>query len=190
MTAPDIPEQTAAAEPVLFDAVLFPHRSLPPGAFVVLMIAVTGISFGAGVAFAVIGAWPVLGFFGLDVLLLAWFFHLSYRSGRLYETVRLTRERLIVRRVHPDGAARSWSFQPFWLRVEIDRPAPHTRQLALVSHGRRLAIGSFLTPEEKQGLATELRAALAQVRSLPTGGAVGRGPAEDQAARPSTSRMP
>src|SRR5712671_3378683 len=95
---------TAAAEDhVHFDAVLQPHRSLSPTGFWILMAAVTGLSFAAGIAFLLMGAWPIFGFFGLDVALLYLAFRLNYRSGRLVETVRLTDRQLTVRRLHPGG---------------------------------------------------------------------------------------
>ena len=167
MTAtPDNPP-LPASEPVLFDAVLYPHRSLPRAAFWVVMGVVAAMSFAAGIVFTLIGAWPVLGFFGLDVLLLGWLFHLSYRQARLHETVRLTPQRLTVQRVHPDGRARSWSFQPFWVRVELEEPPQPASELSLASHGRQVAIGGFLSPEEKVDFANELRRALRRVRAAP-----------------------
>ena len=151
-------------EPVLFDAVLYPHRSLSPKGFWILMTAVSLVSFAAGVAFLAAGAWPVFGFFGIDVLLLAWCFRLNYRNARLHETVHLTPSVLTVRRVLPSGTARSWSFQPFWLRVEMDDPPRSGSQLTIFSHGKRLIIGSFLTPDEKRELADALSQALRQAR--------------------------
>ena len=64
----------AELEPTLFSAVLTPHRSLGRVGFLVLMALIGGISFVAGIVFLLIGAWPVFGFFGLDVLLLYWAF--------------------------------------------------------------------------------------------------------------------
>ncbi len=167
MTEPG-PCQHGAAEPVLFDAVLYPHRSLSPSGFWILMGAVSGISFAAGILFTIMGAWPVFGFFGLDVLLLAWCFHRSYRQARLYETVRLTTRRLTVQRVEPGGTARTWTFPPFWLRVEMDDPPRHESRLTLSSHGQHLTIGSFLTPEERADFARALRGALHRLRRGPT----------------------
>ena len=166
--APVAPGGAAApAEPVLFDAVLYPQRSLSPRGFWILMGIVAGLSFSAGIVFMLMGAWPVLGFFGADVLLLGLFFHLSFRRARLYETVRLTPDRLTVRRVHPDGQARTWTFQPFWLRVEIRQPHRHGSELSLISHGRRLTIGSFLNAGEKADFADALRRALEISRRPP-----------------------
>ena len=154
-----------AQGPKLFDAVLYPHRSLTPAGFWVLMSLVVVVSFMAGMAFVVAGAWPVLGFFGIDALLLYWCFQLNYRSGRLYETVELTERELVVKRVTATGRVNRWSFQPFWLRVEIDDPPRQGSPLVLTSHGQSLSIGSFLSPEERLQLAQALRTALQNLRS-------------------------
>lgn len=162
-------QPAAASEPMLFDAVLYPHRSLGPRAFLLLMACIAGVSFIAGIVFLIAGAWPVFGFLGLDVLLVYWAFMASYRSGRLHEIVRLTPKMLTVERRHPGGRVQSWSFQPYWLRVDIDDPPEHESQIVLSSHGRSLAIGSFLSPDERGDLARALRRALAQARSATAG---------------------
>ena len=55
-------------QPELFSALLTPHRSLNRTGFLALMIFVSLVSFAAGLAFLLMGAWPVFGFFGLDVI--------------------------------------------------------------------------------------------------------------------------
>jgi uncharacterized membrane protein len=149
---------------LLFDAVLRPHRSLSKLGFLIFMAALATISFAAGILFLLQGAWPVFGFFGIEVGLVYIAFKLNYRSGRLTETVQLDAKELLVRRVDPAGRAASWTFQPNWLRVSIDNPPEHESQLVLTSHGRSLTIGSFLTPEERLEVAQGLRAALARWR--------------------------
>ena len=149
-----------AGEAALFDAVLHPHRSLSPFGFVILMTCVGLVSFTDGIVFLLAGAWPVFGFFGLDAALIYIAFRMSYRSGQLHETVRLTRTALTVRRVSPSGAVKSWTFEPYWLRVEMDDPPEHHSQLRLTSHGRALVIGSFLSPPERLDLARALETAL------------------------------
>jgi uncharacterized membrane protein len=150
---------------VLFDAVLYPHRSLSPLGFRLLMGAVIAVGLAAGIAFLSIGAWPVLGFFGLEFLLLYVAFRASYRRGRLYETVRLTADELEVRRVHPGGEAFRWSFRPpHWLSVHMDEPPRHESLVTLASHGRRVVVGSFLSPDERRDFARALEAALARLR--------------------------
>ena len=153
-------------EPV-FRAVLTPNRSLSRLGFALVMGALCAVSFAAGIVFALHGAWPVFGFFGLDVLLLYGAFKLSYRSGRLSETLELTPERLVVRRIEPSGESREWQFQPYWLRVELDEAESGGAELALASHGRRLVIGSFLSAPECASLALALKKALLGMRATP-----------------------
>lgn len=155
----------AAERRILFDAVLHPHRSLSPRGFAMLMGAVTAVSLTVGGWFLAQGAWPVFGFFGLDVLLLYAAFRLSYRAGRMHERVRLTDGELEVQRVDHRGGRRCWRFQPYWLRVAIDDPPEHDSQVVLSSHGRSVVVGSFLTPEERLDFARALRRALTQWRS-------------------------
>ena len=157
-----------AAEPgadkVWFDAVLHPHRSLSPVGFIILMVALASVSFTMGIMFLLAGAWPVFGFFGLDVLLVYIAFRANYRSGMVYETLRLTSDDFTVRRVLPNGREKSWTFQPYWLRVQMDNPPTTESELKLLSHGRELVIGSFLTPDERLEVAEALTTALARNR--------------------------
>jgi len=145
---------------VIFDAILTPHRSLSPRGFFLLMAAISGISFTAGLGFFLMGAWPIVGFLGLDVLLIYIAFKINFRAARLYETVVVTRDRLVVERVSPRGDAQQWRFQPAWLQILMDDPPAHDSQLTLRSHGRSLRIGAFLTAEERLDLANALRQAL------------------------------
>lgn len=148
----------------LFDAVLEPHRSLGKTGFTILMVAIAAVGFMAGICFLLAGAWPVFGFFGLDVVLIYIAFKANYRSARMYETLLLTEDSLNVERVGPGRAHGSWQFQPYWLRIEMDDPPEHASQLTLASHGKRLVIGKFLTPEERLEVARALRAALAGLK--------------------------
>lgn len=154
----------AAPSPVFFDTVLQPHRSLPPRGFTMLM-ALTGVlSVSLGTGFVLLGAWPVCGFFGLDVLLLYVAFRHSYRSARQRETVRLTAADLTVERVSVRGERRHWRFQPYWLRVVFEERDEETNRLVLTSHGRSLVVGSFLAPAERRTLAASLKGALGRWR--------------------------
>lgn len=158
------PNGGSCADESAFHAVLHPHRSLPPAGFLVLMLLLSAVSFATGVAFLMLGAWPVFGFFGLDVLLVYVAFRLNYRSGRIYETLTLTRSELEVSRIYPSGSRQRWTFQPYWLRIRMDDPPRYDSELTLSSHGRSLVIGSFLGPDEKLDLAHALAAAIARAK--------------------------
>ena len=90
----------AAVDPKIFSAVLTPHRSLGPTGFLILMLCLGGLSFISGVIFVSLGAWPVFGFFGLDVLLVYFAFRANYRTARAYEDVIMTASDLSVRKLN------------------------------------------------------------------------------------------
>src|SRR5262245_9358657 len=157
------PEQTQA-EPEPFRALLTPHRSLGPTGFLVLMIALGAISFVTGVLFLVAGAWPVLGFFGLDVLIIYVAFKLNYRSGRLYETVGLTPALVTLTRVTPSGRRTPFDVSPYWARVSLREWPDGRTVLSVVSRGKEVAFGRFLTDGERRELADALTGALLAAR--------------------------
>src|ERR1700674_5948998 len=90
-------------QPELFSALLTPHRSLNRTGFLVLMGFVSVVSFAAGLAFLLMGAWPVFGFFGLDVLAIYWAFRVNFRRARATEEISVTPSELRVRRVSHRG---------------------------------------------------------------------------------------
>jgi uncharacterized membrane protein len=157
------------AETPIFAAVITPHRSLDSTGFLIVMLAIGGLSFASGVVFLLLGAWPVFGFLGLDVLLVYWAFRANFRAARAYEEVTVTATELTVRKVSHHGAVREWTLNPVWVR--LDR-AVHEEfgieRLFLVSHGRRLSVANFLSPDEKASFATALSAAIGEAKRGPT----------------------
>jgi uncharacterized membrane protein len=150
--------------PVFLDAVLQPYRSLPPAGFAALMAVLGGVSFVVGTIFFLIGAWPVVGFFGLDVALIYIAFRLNYRSARQTEHVRLVEDALTVERVGVRGERRRWRFQPYWLRVVFEEKDEDTNRLYIASHGSSLVLGAFLGAGERRHFADRLTAAMARWR--------------------------
>src|ERR1700731_2433767 len=156
-------------EPTLFSAVITPHRSLSGVGFLVLMIALGGVSFAAGIVFLMLGAWPVFGFFGLDVLLIYWAFRINYRRALAYEEVIVMPSELRVRKVSHRGRVAEWSLNPLWVRLDRDTHAEFgIERLFLVSRGRRLPIAGFLSPPEKESFAAALGAAIGEAKRGPT----------------------
>jgi uncharacterized membrane protein len=149
-----------------FRVVLYPHRSLGPKGFLVLMTAIGGVSFVTGMAFLLKGAWPVFGFFGLDVALVYAAFKLNYRAGRLHEMVELTPEMLTITRVHPSGAQESFDFNPYWVRVRLAEGPQGRTDLRLASSGREFAFARFLTDDERREFSQILTGALARTRTV------------------------
>jgi uncharacterized membrane protein len=153
---------------VFFERRLEPHRSLSRRGCHLLLGALATLSLTVGTIFWVAGAWPVIGFMGLDVLLLWAALRVSYNQAKAYEQVRLTEASLIVERVAANGATRRWDLQPTWLQVELAEPVRHDSPVRLWTHGRALDIGLLLAPEPRQEFARSLRQALADWRRSPT----------------------
>jgi uncharacterized membrane protein len=157
------------AQPELFSARLTPHRSLNRAGFLVLMAFLSAVSFVAGFAFLLMGAWPVLGFFGLDVLAIYWAFRINFRHARASEEIWVTPSELRVRRVSHRGHVVEFVLNPLWVQLDQRTHAEFgIEKLYLVSKGRRVSIGSFLGPEEKASFAKALLVALQAARRGPT----------------------
>jgi uncharacterized membrane protein len=157
-----------AHEAPLFDVRLNPHRSLGRGGFRNFMLATFALSALVSLPFYLMGAWPVVGFMGLDVLGLYVAFRLNFRSARAYEELRLTPLELLFARVNAHGARREWRFNPAWVRFErIEHEEFGTQRLSLVSRGRSLEVGAFLGPDQKAELAAKFSRALAEARRGP-----------------------
>jgi uncharacterized membrane protein len=166
-------DNNSLPEPKIFAATITPHRSLGSTGFLILMLCIGALSFGCGMLFLLLGAWPVFGFLGLDVLLIYVAFRANFRAARAYEEVTITASELTVRKVSHHGVVREWTLNPLW--VQLDRIVHEEfgiERLFLVSRGRRLAVASFLSPDEKASFARALSAALGEAKRGPTRTAV------------------
>lgn len=151
--------------PLLFSAELRPHRSLSPRGFALLLMLIASTCFLSGLLFWSMGAWPIAGFFGLDIVAVQVAFRLNYRAARAREIVEMTRDRLSVRRIAPNGEAEDFSFNPYWARLDVERvPDWGITRIAVTSHGRSLPIGAFLGPDERESFAAAFSDALAAAR--------------------------
>jgi uncharacterized membrane protein len=152
-------------EAELFSARLTPHRSLNRTGFLVVMAFVIVVSFAAGIAFLLMGAWPVFGFFGLDVLAIYWAFRIYFRRAKACEEIRVTPSELQVRRISHRGHVVEFTFNPLWVQLDCKTHAEFgIERLYLVSKGRRIAIANFLGAEEKESFFKALMAALHAAR--------------------------
>ena len=167
MTASNDFEQATQVE--LFSALLTPHRSLSRTGFMVLMAFLCAVSFAAGLAFLLMGAWPVLGFFGLDMLVIWWAFRVNFRRAAASEEITVTPSELRVRRTSHRGHVVEWVLNPLWVQLDQKIDAEFgIERLYLLSRGHRVSIASFLGPDEKASFAKALLAALQAAKRGPT----------------------
>lgn len=159
------PGDEDAAEPTLLSVRYQPHRSLNQRGFMIVMGVVAGISFVCGIAFLMMGAWPVFGMFGLDVLAIWLAFRLNFRSARACEEILVTPSLIRLRHVTADGAVFEEELNPLWTRLNRELHEDFGLQrLTLEMRGRPYVIGGFLHTAQREELADSLAAALAQAK--------------------------
>ena len=159
----------ALDQPKLFSALLTPHRSLNRTGFLVLMSFLSVVSFATGIAFLLMGAWPVFGFLGLDVLVIYWALRVNFRRAAATEEITVTPSELRVRRVSHRGHVAEWVLNPLWVQLDQKTHAEFgIEKLYLLSKGRRVSIASFLGPDEKASFAKALLDALQAAKRGPS----------------------
>lgn len=150
----------------VWQATLTPHRSLDRNGFYILMGLVVLVNLVVAGMFVALGAWPIAGFAGLDVLLVWWAFRVNFADARKLERISITEHELVLDRLSEKHPPEQQRFVRRWVRVELeeDRERELIGSLLLVSGRTRVAVGEFLGPEERRTLAQALKSALAVPR--------------------------
>jgi uncharacterized membrane protein len=152
----------------LFEDTLTPHRSLGRRGFRALMLATCCATTALSVPFYLLGAWPIIGFFGIDVLAIYVAFRMNFRAARACEHFYLTYFELKFARVSAKGARREWRFTPAWVRLErVDDEEYGPQRLTLHSRGRSWQIARGVGPDRKAEFAGAFTRALAEARQGP-----------------------
>lgn len=150
----------------LFAATLTPHRSLTRRGYRYVIALVCVMATIPGIVFFSLGAWPIIGFLGLDVLAIGWALAASMQSGKQFEEITLWPDELEVKQVSSAGKAEISRFNPFFVKLVIDRDF-NERITGLHLRGRDadLVIGAFLNPDDKTSFARVFGTALKKARS-------------------------
>lgn len=148
---------TKLSNDTFLDVSLSPSRSLSPRGFAALMFVAGAISGVAGVHFYLKGAWPIMGFFGLDLAVLYWAFKASYKQGMLTERIQLSASDLTIERSQPGRKSQAWTMHPSWVQVSVDDPEEHTATLKLRDRSTAIELGRFLPPRERAQVADVIR---------------------------------
>lgn len=153
------------ADEPFFSALLMPHRSLGRTGFTILMATLVAGWLATGALFLSQGAWPVFGFFGLDVLLVYVAFRLNYRAALAREEVSVSRTALDIRKTAPSGRVEQHRFNPFWARFSVARHAEiGITRMQVEAQGQSVGIGGFLNPDDRESFAAAFSRALATAK--------------------------
>ena len=145
---------------IYLDLTILPYRSLSKKGFRNLMFCVAFIFFLIGAYFWYLGAWPVFGFIGLDVWLLYYAFKINYRSGEIFETLKIEKEKFLITRNFPSGKQQSWNLEPYWASVELNSQKRNEENLILKSKDKIVLVGSFLNYNDKRKLFDRIQEAI------------------------------
>jgi uncharacterized membrane protein len=175
------PAGPPATETVLFSAELRPNRSSTARALKWLALLLAAAMTPVALGFSLLGAWPVFGFMGLELVALVALLHFNHRRSGIVERIAVTERQVHLERVNHWGRRDAWAFPKHWVRVKLLRPDTPDCRLEIRSHRHVIPLGGFLTPAERHevwsALSRHVSAVCAPARPRPM----------DQS--PSTSRM-
>ena len=108
--------------------------------------------------FTLQGAWLVLPFAGLEIIVLVSVFYYWYKHNNRMEVLKFDREQLILERGvnQPEEVQ---AFARFWLKAELPHDADHWYLTRVILHHRddRVEIGRFLNADDKKQLVKHIR---------------------------------
>ena len=123
------------------------------------------VCFTIGAVFFSLGLWPVMGFMGLDFLLIYWAFKANYHSAKAYEDVEISRFHVLLRKVNPKGETTTHEFPQYGTRFEVDRHEEiGITKMRLTNRREEIELGIFLNPADKESFATAFKRALSQAK--------------------------
>jgi uncharacterized membrane protein len=146
---------------------LAPHCSLSPRGARLFFASICVPTFLVAGAATVLGFWPVLPFAGGEMLLLAWALYTNMQRRFEHETIDVSETQVVIE--YSRGETRRFEFPRHWSQVKIRRPKSplHRGQLVIESHGRACEVGQFLSEEDRQRLAAELRRLIGGMNQSP-----------------------
>lgn len=153
-------------DPILFEAVSTPPAPLS-GRGMRWLCALAAVAAAVpAVVFTLLGAWPVLGFIGVEVALVLGLVAMHRRQSRArVERIRLAHGKLVIHRNDGRGGRDSTELDAYWTRLSLEEPVGGGALLLASARGRSVEIGRFLAPDEKRDLADALEAALRSYRN-------------------------
>lgn len=150
----------------LFAATLTPHRSLSPVGKRVVIGLVAALALVPGLIFYIAGAWPVVGFMGLDIVAVWIALTISMRGGKAYEVITLWPAALELKKVDAKGVEDVLSFTPGTVRFLVDRDYnERVTALWFKTGERKVPVGAFLSPDEKLSFSKVFGTALRKARA-------------------------
>jgi len=148
---------------------IVPNCSLSTRGALVFFGSLCLATFGIATFMTFRGFWPVLPFAGLEMLLLGWALHRSLQRRYQSETITVSDDDVRIEHTDPIHYVEV-VFPRHWARVKLRRPHSrlHPSRLTIESQGRQCEVGSFLTEQERRGLAQRLQRLIGRMNESPS----------------------
>jgi uncharacterized membrane protein len=150
---------------ILFQAEVTPHRSLSSRGLRVIIAFVCVVGLGTTTLFWAMGAWPIAGFNGVEILLAIVLLREHQKSARAKEILWLSEAGLRIRRVDARGRTNEFLLPAGWLNVVLAERPGRVPGLYLAARGAQVEVAMSLGEPEKRDLAEALAGALHRVRN-------------------------
>lgn len=146
-----------------------PNRSLSREGMLVFFLAVAVFSLLVALRCILLGAWLVLPFTVLELVVLGCCLYLFDRSSRYSETIRISPDSILFIARRGVKVLQECRFQTYWARValQLDQHSWYPGKLLLQSHGRSIEIGACLTEDDRKAFAASIKASLEDCRRMP-----------------------
>ena len=136
---------------------IYSNNSLSTKGFYILMTSIILPALFIGTAFSLIGAWPVLGFMGLEIILIYIFFKILFYKNNFYEHIMLDKAKFSISYNNKNNVINSVNLEPTWLQVKLEN---NNNKLQIFTHGNAIELGKCLAIKEKASLAKVIQEAL------------------------------
>ena len=148
--------------------VLTPNCSLTPGTALIFFGSLFCVSLIFALMFVLNGLWPILPFWGLEMVVLGIALHLSLKRRHHRQELLITESEIRIITLSAAGQQKQ-EFARHWAKVRLCRPRTnlYPSRLLIESHGRAFEVGDFLTEEERRSLATRLHALVGRLNESP-----------------------
>lgn len=137
-----------------------PNCSLSAASTLCVFSIIAFVTLGISLSFALLGAWLVLPFAGIELVVLWLCFRHVWRHVHDFERLVIDNDKVIVDMHDPQSDCHI-ELNSYWAQVVMDMlPDGECRRLALRSHGKEIEFGRLLNSRERLDLGLNLKARL------------------------------
>lgn len=133
---------------------------------IVFFVAVAVLTLLVAMRFILLGAWLVLPFALLEIVVLGVSLYLFERASCYSETIQIAPDSILIIARNGVTTLREYRFQPYWVQIalQLDPRDWYPSKLLLRSHGESIEIGACLTNADRKMLAKTITTALESCR--------------------------